>query len=121
MIPGISTATINPYNLQDPELIQCLEQQNKGIGLEILGIKLLQRKLDDNTDTFSLIIFLPRQTWPIEPSNMGSTTTTNASTLWKNTLPNCNSSNAITAHNSGIMLQNVKVPILHAANAADTI
>jgi hypothetical protein len=60
MIPGISTATINPYNLQDPELIQCLEQQNKGIGLEILGIKLLQRKLDDNADTFSLIMFLSR-------------------------------------------------------------
>jgi hypothetical protein len=58
MLPGVSIEMINPNNLQDPELIKQLEEQNKGIGLKILGMKILQRKLENNARKFSLIIFV---------------------------------------------------------------
>ena len=62
MIPGVSTKSINPKDLQDPEfikkLIKDLENQNKGIGLKILEIKTLQRKLNEDIEKFTLIIFI---------------------------------------------------------------
>ena len=51
---------MNPNNLQDPELVKQLEHQNRGIGLKILGMKTLQRKLEDNARKFSLVIFVSR-------------------------------------------------------------
>ena len=60
VLPGVSTEMINPNNLQDPELIKHLEDQNKGIGLKILEMKILQRKLKNDAHTLSLIIFVPQ-------------------------------------------------------------
>ena len=60
VVPGVSTEIINPNDLQDPELVKQLEDQNKGIGLKILEMKILQRKLEDNTRKFSLVIFVPQ-------------------------------------------------------------
>ena len=60
VIPGVSTEMINPNNLQDPELIKHLEDQNKGIELKILEMKILQRKLENNARSFSLVIFVPQ-------------------------------------------------------------
>jgi hypothetical protein len=60
VVPGISTEMINPNNLQDPELVKHLEDQNKGIELKILEMKILQRKLENNAHKFSLIIFVPK-------------------------------------------------------------
>jgi hypothetical protein len=37
VVLGVSTEMINPNNLQDPELIKHLEDQNKGIELKISG------------------------------------------------------------------------------------
>jgi hypothetical protein len=56
VIPGISIESIDPNNLEDPELVKQLEDQNKRIGLKIIKMKLLQRKLGENASKFSLII-----------------------------------------------------------------
>jgi hypothetical protein len=58
VVPGISTEMINPQELQDPELVKQLEDQNKEIGLKILEMKILQRKLEDDARKFSLVIFV---------------------------------------------------------------
>ena len=60
VVPGVSTEMINPNNLRDPELVKQLEDQNKRIGLKILGMKPLQRKLENNAQKFSLVILVPR-------------------------------------------------------------
>ena len=60
VVHGVSTEMINPNNLRDPELVKQLEDQNKRIGLKILGMKPLQRKLENNAQKFSLVILVPR-------------------------------------------------------------
>ena len=46
---------IDPNNLQDSKFLKELEEKNKG--LEIVGIKLLRRKLKDDIPFFILMIF----------------------------------------------------------------
>jgi hypothetical protein len=60
VVAGISTKTIDPNKLDNPELIKQLEDQNKTIGLKILKMKPLQCKLKENDEQFSLIIFTPQ-------------------------------------------------------------
>jgi hypothetical protein len=58
VVPGISTKSIDPNNLDNPELAKQLEDQNERIGLKILEMKLLQRKLEVNAQKFSLVILV---------------------------------------------------------------
>ena len=58
MLNGIHTASINPNELQSPDLVKELELQNKGSGLQIVGMKTLRRKLRENVKHFSLIVFV---------------------------------------------------------------
>ena len=57
IIDGISTKSINPKELQNPEIIKKLEEQNKGRELEIIGMRPLRRKLRDDVQDYSLVIF----------------------------------------------------------------
>jgi Zinc knuckle len=57
MLNGIPTASINPNELQNPEFVKELELQNKGSGLQIVGMKTLRRKLKENVKHFSLVVF----------------------------------------------------------------
>ena len=54
-IPGVPVDMVDPNNLQDSKLLKELEEKNKG--LEIVGIKLLRRKLKDDAPFFTLVIF----------------------------------------------------------------
>ena len=55
---GISVNSINPKKLQDPEIIKEIERQNKSTGLQIMGMKTLRRKLKDDAEHYSLVIFV---------------------------------------------------------------
>ena len=59
VIDGVSTKSINPKELQNPETIKKLEEQNKERGLEIIGMRPLRRKLGEDVQDYSLIIFTP--------------------------------------------------------------
>ena len=48
---------INPNELKNPELAKQLEYQNKGKGIQIIEMKILRRKLKNNTPYYSLVIF----------------------------------------------------------------
>ena len=49
-IPGVSVDMIDPNNLQDSKLLKELEEKNEGF--EIVGTKLLRRKLKDDAPFF---------------------------------------------------------------------
>ena len=55
---GVPTDLINPNGLQDPELAKQLESQNKGSGIQVVGMKPLRRKVRDDAQHFSLVIFV---------------------------------------------------------------
>jgi len=54
-LPGVPKDMVDPKNLQDSELIKQLEKQNPG--LEIAGLKPLRRKLRDDAQDYSLVMF----------------------------------------------------------------
>jgi hypothetical protein len=58
VIHGIPTTSINPNELQDPELAKQIQHQNKDDGLQIMGMKTLKRKLKDQPRHFSLVMFV---------------------------------------------------------------
>ena len=58
MIPGISIDMIDPNDVKNPELARQLENQNKGSGIQITGMKLLRRKRKNNARYYSLVVFL---------------------------------------------------------------
>ena len=58
MIPGIPTDLIDPNDLKNPEFARQLEYQNKGSGIQIVGMKPMRRKHKNNAQYFSLAVFL---------------------------------------------------------------
>ena len=48
---------INPNELKNPELARQLEHQNKGKETQIIEMKTLRRKLKNNTQHYSLVVF----------------------------------------------------------------
>jgi len=62
LINGVPSESINPRELNNPELIKQLEYQNKETGLQITEMKTLRRKLGENTRHFSLVIFTTDKT-----------------------------------------------------------
>ena len=59
ILDGVSTKTINPKELQNHEIAKKLEGQNKVRELQIIGMKTLHRKLGEEAQNYSLIIFTP--------------------------------------------------------------
>ena len=55
---GVPTESINPSRMHDSELMKQLECQNKGSGIQVVGLKKLQRKLKDDMRHFSLVVFV---------------------------------------------------------------
>src|SRR5438046_3319905 len=96
------TDSINPNEIQDSELARQPEHQNKRNGLQIMGMKLLRRKLKNNLCHFSLMIFFTSPDMATNPSNMESTST-NSSSPWRNTLSNFSWFNATNVSSSDIM------------------
>jgi hypothetical protein len=58
MIPGVPTEMINPDDLKNPEIARQLEYQNREKEIKIIGMKTLRHKLKNNTQHYSLVIFL---------------------------------------------------------------
>ena len=58
MLNDIHTASINPNELQNSDLMKELELQNKESGFQIMGMKTLWWKLRENVKHFSLIVFI---------------------------------------------------------------
>jgi Zinc knuckle len=58
VINGVPTTSMKSNELQNPELTKELELQNKGSGLQIVGMKTLRRKPKDNAQHFSLVMFV---------------------------------------------------------------
>ena len=56
-MPGVSTTSLNPSELKNPEIARQLEDQNKENGGRIVGMKTLRRNLKENARDFSLVIF----------------------------------------------------------------
>jgi hypothetical protein len=57
IIDGVSTKTINPKELQNPETAKKLEEQNEGKELQIIEMRPLRRKLREDVQDYSLVIF----------------------------------------------------------------
>ena len=57
MIPRVPMEMINPNELKNPELARQLEHQNKEKGIQIIEMKILQQKLKNNTQHYSLMAF----------------------------------------------------------------
>jgi hypothetical protein len=58
LVHGVPIDSIDPNQVQDAELARQLQHQNKGSGIQVVGLKPLRRKLRDGVRHFSLVVFV---------------------------------------------------------------
>ena len=58
VVNGVPTELVNPNRMTDPELASELESQNKGSGIQVVGMKTLRRKPRADMRDFSLVVFV---------------------------------------------------------------
>ena len=58
VVNGVPKDSIDPKQMHDSKIVKQLECENMGSGIQVAGMKPLRRKLRDNMQHFSLVVFV---------------------------------------------------------------